>query len=198
VRAHQAIYYIYMAMAGIPNLASEVGLLLMPVLPFGNYAPKIDPLAYISPRSTIVGQVAIGEHSSVWDYASIRGDWNLITIGTYSSIQDNVSVHVTQKSEVEVGDFVTVGHNAVLHGCTVGNEVIIGLGARVLDGAIIAQRTLVAAGAVVTSGMEVPPNSLVIGIPGKVTEFKGNPGLFRASAEEYATLALEYKQRFEE
>jgi carbonic anhydrase/acetyltransferase-like protein (isoleucine patch superfamily) len=117
-----------------------------------------------------VGDVVIGEYSSVWLNVSIRGDVNSIRIGSETSIQDNSVLHVDYEDEFRlvIGNRVTVGHRVVLHGCTVGDGALIGIGAIVLNGARIGEGSVVAAGALVPEGMDVPPGSVVMGVPGKV------------------------------
>ncbi len=130
--------------------------------------PQIHPSAHLAPNATVFGEVSLGENASVWFGAVLRGDINRIAIGPRSNIQDGVIVHVSDEFPAIVGEFVTVGHAAVLHACSVGDEVLIGMGAIVLDGAEIGARSIIGARALVTAGMKVPPGSLVLGTPGKV------------------------------
>lgn len=115
-----------------------------------------------------MGDVTLGDHSSVWYNSVVRGDINYIKIGHHSNIQDNVVVHLADDYPCEVGNFVTVGHSAILHACKVGNECLIGMGAVVLDGAEIGDQCLIAAKALVTPGTKIPAGSMVIGAPAKV------------------------------
>lgn len=125
--------------------------------------------AFIHDMATVIGDVHIGEHSSVWPGAVLRGDLYYIRVGRYTNIQDGSILHVrTGQCPVMVGDYVTVGHNVILHGCTVKDGALIGMGAIVLDDAVIEEQALVAAGAVVQPGQVVPPRMLVAGIPAKV------------------------------
>jgi carbonic anhydrase/acetyltransferase-like protein (isoleucine patch superfamily) len=131
--------------------------------------PKIHETAFIAPSSDVIGDVEIGAHSSVWFQVVIRGDVHRIRIGERTNIQDHSMLHVTrEKSPLKVGDDVTVGHRVTLHGCTVGNRVLLGMGAVLLDGCEIGDDCIVGAGALVTKGTKVPPKSLVIGAPAKV------------------------------
>jgi carbonic anhydrase/acetyltransferase-like protein (isoleucine patch superfamily) len=130
--------------------------------------PAIHPTAFIAPGAVIVGDVEIGEEASVWYGAVLRGDLNRIRIGPRSNIQDGSVVHLADELGVHVGQYVTCGHNAILHACSVDDEVLIGMGATVLDGAEIGARSVIGANALVTQGMKIPPGSLVLGAPGKV------------------------------
>jgi carbonic anhydrase/acetyltransferase-like protein (isoleucine patch superfamily) len=130
---------------------------------------------YIHPAAVLLGDVKIGKNSSVWPGASIRADFNSITVGEYTSIQDNVVIHATPFNGTVVGDYVTVGHAAVLHACKIGDNVLVGMNSTILDGAVIGDNSVIAAGSVVLPGTEVPEGSLVIGVPGKVKEGKAVP-----------------------
>ncbi len=136
---------------------------------FQGRAPKIAASAYVDPQAVVIGDVAIGEDSSVWPCAAVRGDYNLIRIGARTSIQDGCVLHV-QDSEfsLSVGDRVTVGHGVILHGCAVESDCLIGIGSILLNGSKIGAGSIVAAGTLITEGMEVPPGSLVMGAPGKI------------------------------
>ena len=144
--------------------------------------PRIATSAYIDASAQVIGDVEIGEKSSVWPNVSIRADVNYIRVGNETSIQDNTVIHVDhQVYPCTVGNRVTVGHSAVLHGCEVADNALIGIGAVVLNGAKIGSGAIVAAGALVPEGMEVPPNMLVMGTPAKVRR--------EVSAEEQARFA---------
>lgn len=130
--------------------------------------PTIAPSAFIAEGATIVGDVSVGEDSSVWFGAVVRGDINTIRIGEGTNIQDGAVVHVADAFGAQIGDFITVGHRAIIHACTIENEVLIGMGAIVMDGAHIGSRSIVGAGALVTGGTHIPPGSLVLGSPAKV------------------------------
>jgi carbonic anhydrase/acetyltransferase-like protein (isoleucine patch superfamily) len=136
------------------------------IIPYKGKSPVIADGSFIAPDSVIIGDVSIGAESSIWFRAVIRGDINWIKIGSWTNIQDGCVVHVTHDtSPAEIGDFVTVGHGAILHGCKIESACLIGMGAIVLDNAVIGGGSLVAAGAVVKSGMVVPPQSMVAGNP---------------------------------
>ncbi|MET9508342.1 gamma carbonic anhydrase family protein [Streptomyces flavidovirens] len=134
----------------------------------GGKEPKIDPSAFAAPTSVVIGDVTLGAGASVWYHTVLRADCGPIVLGADSNIQDNCTVHVDPGFPVTVGDRVSVGHNAVLHGCTVEDDVLVGMGATVLNGAHIGAGSLIAAQALVPQGMRVPPGSLVAGVPAKV------------------------------
>ncbi|MGW1892612.1 gamma carbonic anhydrase family protein [Streptomyces sp. NPDC002004] len=134
----------------------------------GGKDPKVDPEAFTAPTSVVVGDVTLHAGASVWYGAVLRGDCGPIVLGADSNIQDNCTVHVDPGFPVTIGERVSVGHNAVVHGCTVENDCLIGMGATVLNGAVIGEGSLVAAQALVPQGMQVPPGSLVAGVPAKV------------------------------
>lgn len=130
--------------------------------------PKIHENAFIADSADVMGDVIIGEGSSIWYSAVVRGDIENIRIGKYTNIQDNATVHTETNIPTQLGDYTVVGHNAIIHGCTVGNNCLIGMGAIVLNGAVIGDNSIVAAGSLITEGKVIPPNSLVMGTPGKV------------------------------
>ena len=134
-----------------------------------NFPPElIAASVFVAPTAVIVGQVSIGPESSVWYGCVLRGDVNTITIGTQTNIQDGSILHVDGDKPLRIGDRVTLGHAALVHGCTVEDDVLIGIRATVLSGAHIGAGSLIAAGAVVIEGMVVPPHSLVLGVPARV------------------------------
>ena len=131
--------------------------------------PKLHPSVYIGPGAVVIGDVEIGEESSVWCNAVIRGDVNVIRIGARTNIQDVSVLHVTRDTaSLTVGDDVTVGHRAILHGCTIKSRCLIGMGAIIMDGAVINEDSIVGAGALVTEGTIIPPRSLALGVPAAV------------------------------
>ncbi|MEN2417403.1 gamma carbonic anhydrase family protein [Streptomyces rimosus] len=134
----------------------------------GGKEPDVDAGAFLAPTSVVVGEVTLAPGASVWYHAVLRADCGPIVLGADSNIQDNCTVHVDPGFPVTVGERVSVGHNAVLHGCTVEDDVLVGMGATVLNGAQIGAGSLVAAQALVPQGMRVPPGSLVAGVPAKV------------------------------
>jgi carbonic anhydrase/acetyltransferase-like protein (isoleucine patch superfamily) len=139
------------------------------VMPFEGKTPVIHPGVFIASGARIIGEVEIGEGSSVWFNVVIRGDVHYIRIGRRTNIQDLTMCHVTHRRHpLNIGDDVTVGHSAVLHGATIHDRVLIGMGAKVLDRSVIGSSSLVAAGAVVREGFEVPEGVLVAGVPAKI------------------------------
>ncbi len=139
------------------------------ILEYKGKLPKIDPTVFVAPNATIIGDVEIGAHSSVWFNSVIRGDVYYIRIGENTNIQDGSIIHVTTNTYATIiGNSVIMGHNVIAHGCTIGDGSLIGMGAILLDGCEIGQQALVAAGSLITMGMKVPPRTLVAGSPAKV------------------------------
>ncbi len=130
--------------------------------------PKIHPSAFIAPGAMIIGAVTIGEESSVWFNCVLRGDLEYIEVGERTNIQDGTIVHLDPGFPCLIGDDVTIGHGAIVHGCTVGDGAMISMGATILTGAKIGERAIVAAGAVVREGQEIPPDTLAMGLPAQV------------------------------
>ena len=157
----------------------------------GGCGPEVHPDAFVAPTAVVVGRVRLGARASVWYHTVLRGDAERITVGAGSNIQDNCTVHADPGFPATVGERVTVGHNAVLHGCTVEDDVLIGMGATVLNGAHIETGSLVAAGAVVPQGMRVPAGSLVAGVPARVRRqlTEDERAAIKANAEGYLYLS---------
>jgi carbonic anhydrase/acetyltransferase-like protein (isoleucine patch superfamily) len=130
--------------------------------------PALGKNVFIAKTATVIGDVTLGAHASVWYGAVLRGDINRIVVGHHSNVQDNAVLHLADDFPCVVGNWVTIGHSAVVHACTIGDECLIGIGATVLDGAVIGEQSLVGAGAVVTPGTVIPPGSMVLGAPAKV------------------------------
>lgn len=130
--------------------------------------PEIHEDAFVADTACVIGDVNIGKGSSIWYGAVVRGDIENITIGEFTNIQDNSVVHTETDIPTKIGDYVVVGHNAIVHGCTIGNNCLIGMGAIILNNAEIGDNCIIGAGAVVPEGKVIPANSLVLGIPGKV------------------------------
>lgn len=130
--------------------------------------PQLGQQVYIARGAVVVGDVTLGDHASVWYNAVLRGDINRIAVGHHSNVQDNAVLHLADEHPCLVGNFVTIGHSAIVHACTVQDECLIGMGAILLDGAVIGEQSIVGAGALVTQGTIVPPGSLVLGSPAKV------------------------------
>lgn len=137
--------------------------------PFLDVSPTIPATAYVAPSADVIGDVVLGDEASVWYNATLRGDVNWIRIGARSNVQDNAVVHVSNKvAPTRIGSEVTVGHSAVVHGCTIHDRVLVGMGAVIMDNAVIGSDVLIGARALVTGGVKIPPRTLVLGSPAKV------------------------------
>lgn len=154
----------------------------------------IDTSVFVHPTAVVHGNVAIGRNSSIWANAVIRADFNSITIGRYTNIQDHATLHCSPTHPTVIGDFVTAAHSTIMHACTVGNRVMVGMGATILDGAQIGDGTMIAANALVRENAVVPPNSLVVGVPGRVLEGKGQPEFIEQNAISYYVLSRKYME----
>jgi len=168
------------------------------VMCLGKLAPILDPSVYLAPGAMVIGDVSIGEQSSIWFYSVLRGDVNSIRVGRQVNIQDMSMLHVSHRRPLIVGDRVSMGHGVVVHACVVEDACLIGIRSVILDGAVVGSESIIGAGALVPPGMRVPPRSLVMGIPGKVVReatpedlesarqtvnsYIQNAGLFRSSA----------------
>src|SRR6056297_966340 len=135
---------------------------------YKNHHPAIRGNVYIDENSTVIGKVKIEKNVSIWPGVVIRGDVNRIEIGKMSNIQDNTVVHVAGEYPTIIGEYVTIGHLAIIHACTIGNNTLIGMGATVLDGVEIGNNCIIGANALITKGKQIPDNSLVMGSPAKV------------------------------
>ncbi len=157
---------------------------------------QIDPSAFVHPRAYVGGTVTIGADSSVWPMAVLRGDEGSITIGARCNVQDGCILHAEPDYLVVLGDDCTLGHGAIVHGARLENQVLIGMGATVLNGAYIGSGSIVAAGALVPEGRQIPPGSIVVGVPGKVRPLRPEQAArLRTPAEHYVALKRLYKAR---
>jgi carbonic anhydrase/acetyltransferase-like protein (isoleucine patch superfamily) len=138
------------------------------IISIRNHTPQLHPESWVAPNASVIGQVSLAARVSVWYSATLRAEAEQIEIAFGSNIQDGVTVHVDKEFPVRIGTGVTVGHNAVVHGCTIEDDALIGAGAVVLNGALVGAGALVAAGAVIPPGMVIPGRSLVSGVPGRV------------------------------
>ncbi|WP_330258393.1 gamma carbonic anhydrase family protein [Streptomyces murinus] len=138
------------------------------IVGIGGKEPRVDAQAFVAPTASVIGDVTLGAGASVWYGAVVRGDVETITVGARANVQDNVTLHADPGFPVTIGERVSIGHNAVVHGATVEDDCLIGMGATVLNGAVIGAGSLVAAQALVPQGMVVPAGSLVAGVPAKV------------------------------
>jgi gamma-carbonic anhydrase len=130
--------------------------------------PRLGRDVFIAKNATVIGDVTLGAHSSVWYGAVLRGDINRIVVGHHTNIQDNAVLHLADDFACRLGNWVTIGHGAIVHACAVGDETLVGMGAVILDGAVIGRQSLIGAKALVTQGTKIPPGSLVLGAPAKV------------------------------
>lgn len=157
---------------------------------------EIDPSAFVSPHAYLHGTVSLGAQSSIWPMAVVRGDKGAIAIGARTNVQDACVLHADPGAYLTIGDGVTIGHGAIVHGCSVGHDVLIGMGAVILNHANIGAGSIVAARALVTEGMVVPPGSLVVGVPGVVKPLRaGQLDRILRNAQSYVELAALYLQR---
>jgi carbonic anhydrase/acetyltransferase-like protein (isoleucine patch superfamily) len=166
----------------------------MPLRAYQNKTPKIASGCFIAPSAEIIGDVGIGEGSSVWFNATIRADLNPIRIGKNVSIQDNCTVHVSRDDLTEISDNVVVGHGAIVHGAKVGSNSIVGMGAILLNGSKVGKDCIIGAGSVVTEGTEIPDGSIALGTPCKVVK-PATPAhieRIRLNVEEYSRLNGDY------
>lgn len=169
----------------------------MAIEDFSEFSPSIHPSAFVAASADVIGRVTLGEESSVFYQATLRGDINDIVIGPRSNIQDNVVVHLADNYGCYVGEYVTVGHSAILHACTVKDEVLVGMGSIILDGAVIGERSIIGAGALVTGGTEIPPGSLVLGSPAKVVKTLSldEQAKVKTWAEKYVRVSRAFMER---
>jgi len=162
--------------------------------------PKLHPTAFVAPSATLIGDVEIAEEASIWYGCVLRGDINRIVVGPRSNVQDNSVVHLADDYPAVVGAYVTIGHSAIIHACTIEDECLIGMGSCILDGAVVGARSIIGAGALVTQGMRVPPGSLVLGKPGRVVrtlDLDAQRGL-RSRAEKYVRVSREHREHLRE
>lgn len=167
----------------------------MIVRPYDGKSPRFGARVFVAENAAILGDVEIGDDASIWYATTVRGDCHFIRIGARTNVQDNCTIHVThQQWPAVIAEEVTIGHGAIVHGCTVQRGALIGMGSRVLDGAVIGEGALVGAGALVPEGLHVPPRTLVLGVPARVKR--------DLTPEEIARLDLswrhyvEYKEKY--
>ncbi|WP_440951938.1 gamma carbonic anhydrase family protein [Methanococcoides sp. FTZ1] len=167
------------------------------LLKFRGKEPLISETAFVADSADIIGNVIVGEGSSIWFNAVIRGDLDRIHIGNRTSIQDNAMIHTDPPHGVEIGDDVSIGHGAVLHSCKIGNNVLIGMNSTVLCGVEIGENSIIGANALVPSGMIIPPNSVITGVPGRIRRevTPDDIAMINENAALYVELAAEYKKQ---
>ena len=167
------------------------------IRPYKGKWPQIAASAYIDSASVIIGDVVIGEDASIWPLVVVRGDVNYIRIGARTNVQDGSVLHVMKDEyPLILGDDITVGHAAVLHGCTIESRCLIGMRATILNGVVVGEGSIVAAGTLLTERMVIPPRSLVVGSPGKVK--RSLTGIDEATIDRYAQRYVEYKNIYRE
>jgi carbonic anhydrase/acetyltransferase-like protein (isoleucine patch superfamily) len=156
--------------------------------------PQLGTGVFIAPSADVLGDVTLGDDSSVWYQAVLRGDINRILVGPRSNIQDGAVVHLADDFPVVIGELVTIGHKAIVHACTIHDEVLVGMGAIILDGAEIGARSIIGAGTLVTGGTKIPPGSLVVGSPGRVrrTLSLDEQSKVKTWAEKYVAVSRHY------
>ncbi len=164
------------------------------ILPFKGKTPVVGKDCFIAPNSSLIGDISIGSQSSVWFSTTVRADQNSVRIGKHVSIQDNSVVHVDLKNGTSISDDVVIGHNAIIHGCSIGSFTIIGMGAIILSGAHIGKNCIIGAGSVITEGTVIPDNSIVLGVPGKVVKQTTDEHVKRIkeNVKQYVELTKEY------
>ncbi|MBQ9364529.1 MAG: gamma carbonic anhydrase family protein [Schwartzia sp.] len=153
--------------------------------PFKGKTPQIDEEAFVAPQVYLSGDVRVGKYASLWPGVVARGDVNYISIGECSNVQDLTCLHVADNHPCIIGDYVTIGHGAVVHACTIEDHCLVGMNATILDGAVIGRGSVVAAGALVLGGTVIPPNSLVVGVPAKVVRTQDKIKNIHAQAIKY-------------
>jgi len=168
----------------------------MAIYQLGTRVPKIDPSAYVFDGAVIIGTVEIGANASIWAFAALRGDNEPIIVGAGSNVQESCVLHTDPGFPLIIGENVSIGHQAMLHGCTIGEGSLIGIQAIVLNGAKIGRNCLIGAGALIPEGKEIPDNSLVVGAPGKVirTLTPEHIERLRATQASYMRRAAQYRQ----
>ena len=168
----------------------------MSLYALGDLAPDVATDAWIAPGCHLIGRVVVGARASVWFGSTLRGDNETIHVGAGSNIQENCVLHTDMGYPLTIGDGCTIGHKAMLHGCTIGANSLIGMGAIVLNGAVIGENCLIGAGALITEGKVIPAGSLVMGAPGKVVRDLNDAAIaaLRASAEHYQMNARRFSQ----
>lgn len=163
--------------------------------PYRGVRPRVHPTAFIDDSAQVIGDVELGEHSSVWMCVVIRGDVNRIRIGCRSNVQDGTIIHVMKDTHPAIiGDDVTIGHAAVVHGCVIEDRCLVGMGAILLNGVVVGSGSIIAAGTLLPEGTQVPPRSLVMGSPGKVRRTLSDADLdeIQMYADRYVAYRLDY------
>lgn len=173
------------------------------IYPFDGITPRIHDTAYVAKNASVIGDITLSAHSSIWPGAVLRADFSSITIGKYTSVQDNCVIHVEGSLEevhapelpVVIGDYCTIGHGAILHGCALGNRVLVGSNAVIFNGVTVGDGAIIGMGSVIPDNKNIPSKSVVVGVPGKIVRTLTEKEWERAKihAELYAALADRYK-----
>ncbi|MDQ0218726.1 gamma carbonic anhydrase family protein [Peribacillus cavernae] len=166
------------------------------LIPYNEKKPLIDASVFIAPGAYLIGDVSVGENSTIWFNAVLRGDEDKIMVGKNCSIQDNTTLHLFEGQPLIIEDDVTVGHNAILHGCKIGKRTIVGMGSTILDGAEIGEECIIGANTLISPGKKIPPRSLVVGSPGKVVReiSEKDRELITLSVDTYVQKGKEYSR----
>lgn len=169
----------------------------MAIESYEEFLPDVHPSAFIAASADLIGRVTVGDEASIWYNATLRGDINQIVIGPRSNVQDNAVIHLADDFGTFIGEYVTIGHGAIVHAATVKDEVLIGMGSCILDGAVIGERSIIGANSLVTSGTVIPPGSLVMGSPAKVVKIMDlvDQSKVKGWAEKYVLQSRKYLAR---
>jgi carbonic anhydrase/acetyltransferase-like protein (isoleucine patch superfamily) len=170
------------------------------ILPVQGISPTIGNHGWIAPNASLIGDIIMGEYCTVWFNAVIRGDVNSIEIGHHTNIQDGVVIHCTyQKHKTVIGNHVSIGHNAIVHGCTVHDHVLVGMGAIIMDGVVVGEGSIIAAGAIVTQGTHIPAGSIYAGNPARMLKEIGpeHKEMIERTAKNYITYSSWFKENKE-
>ncbi len=168
------------------------------IIQYRDIKPKLHPSTFVDQSAMVIGDVEIGEDSSIWFMSIVRGDVNYIRIGENTNIQDQCMIHVTKdKFPTHIGSNITIGHRVTMHGCTIRDNCLIGMGAIILDDAEIGENSIIGAGSIVTPGTKIPPGSVAMGSPAKVVREvrPSDADIFEPPLKQYTRLALDYQDR---
>lgn len=169
----------------------------MAIESYEEFLPEVHLSAFVAASADLIGRVTVGEEASIWYNTTLRGDINQIVIGPRSNVQDNAVIHLSDDFGTFIGEYVTIGHGAIVHAATVMDEVLIGMGSCILDGAVIGERSIIGANALVTSGTVIPPGSLVMGSPARVVKTldQADQAKVKHWAEKYVVQSRKYLAR---
>ena len=168
----------------------------MTLYSYDGRSPEIDPTAWVAPGAQVIGSVVLGAEVSIWFGTTIRGDNEPIVVGEGTNLQEHVACHTDMGAPLTIGRFCTIGHKAMLHGCTIGEETLIGMGATILNHAVIGRNCLIGAGALITEGRTIPDRSLVVGAPGRIVRQLNEEAIagLRHAANHYIARAAKFRQ----